>query len=148
MSSWIVSDNCINSFLTFLKNRDLNNMCNNRNDYFKILKIDNCLYLSRDLERLGRKMLKMNIEATEQRYTKPYLNKKEKATRIKAFRFKEFKALDVQVYKNLMCYLYQCAEGDIDKRKLYKQLRKIEDSLPSYIIRKSKEFDKANWGTD
>ena len=52
----------------------------------------------------------------------------------------------VEVYKALTCFMYQCSEGSTIKRKLYKQLDKLENSLASYIISKLPEYDQASWG--
>ena len=52
----------------------------------------------------------------------------------------------VEVYKALTCFMYQCSEGSTIKRKLYKQLDKLENSLASYIISKLPEYNQASWG--
>ena len=63
------------------------------------------------------------------------------------FKFYEISMIrDIQVLKSLQCFLYQCTEGTIPKRKLYKTLRDIERVLINDIISKLPEYDKAEWG--
>ena len=93
-----------------------------------------------------KKMLKLNIDATEQRYTTPYLNPKEKKERIKSFRFGLVDALPIQALKSLHCYSYQCSEGNIPNKKLYKLLEKLSKDIATHIIDEMPEYDKAEWG--
>ena len=50
-----------------------------------------------------------------------------------------------QLLKSLQCYLYQCSEGDVPERELYKELTEFKYCLMGYIIRKQPEYDEAKW---
>ena len=124
MSSWIISNIGINRFLG------------------EILKCPDEKFKT----NFGRKLLKMNIEATEQRYIEPYLNQQQKKERLKNFRFSQQPINKIQSLKSLSCFLYQCSEGSIPKRKLYKEMRDKETALAFDIINELPEYDKAEWG--
>jgi hypothetical protein len=51
-----------------------------------------------------------------------------------------------QVVKSLDCYLYQCNEGDIEKRPLYIALERLREDLSSGIINCDPRYEAARWG--
>jgi hypothetical protein len=53
---------------------------------------------------------------------------------------------DVQAFKLLQCFTYQCSEGNILKRKLFKLLAAIKIALAYKIISELPEYEKAAWG--
>jgi hypothetical protein len=98
-------------------------------------------------DEMGKKLLRMNIDATNQRYPEhPYLTKKEDNNRIRNYKFIWQKITDIQALKSLRCYLYQCGEGNIDKRKLYKELKKTSLEWAYNIVNELKEYEEAEWG--
>lgn len=125
MSSYIVDDKTINRILS---------------KYCKDRPIKAC-------DELGKKMIRMNIEATNQRYPEhPYLTEKQDKERINNYKFIYQEVTDLQALKSLRCYLYQCGEGNIDKRKLYKELKKTSLEWSYLIVNELKEYDEAEWG--
>lgn len=125
MSSYIVDDETINKFLTVIMAKDT--------DEWRT--------------KFGRKLLAMNIKATEQRYSSnPFLNKVEKKERLKNFEFSYFFVSRVQALKSLSCFLYQCAEGNVPNSKLFKEMRLEEEKLMWGIIDALPEYSKAKWG--
>ena len=98
------------------------------------------------LTRLGRRLLKMNIRATGQRYPdKPYLDEQQAKKAINTFNYDPAYCNKYQELKSLQCYLYQCSEGTIPQTKLYRELRKHETELINAIISSIPEYDKAEW---
>jgi hypothetical protein len=124
MSSFIVKNKTINTFLSFLNN----NLSDEENTL------------------IGRNLLKMNIEATEQRYSEPYLNAKEKRQELKNFKFEFVSTTKIQALKSLSCFLYQCSEGNIPSKKLFKDFRKKEIDLAFEIIDELRVYKEAEWG--
>jgi hypothetical protein len=53
---------------------------------------------------------------------------------------------EVQFFKSLQCFLYQCCEGNVDERPLYKALSAIIGLLAPFINEDSAEYDAAVWG--
>jgi len=51
----------------------------------------------------------------------------------------------VQVLKSLACFLYQCTEGDIPERGLYKALESLWNKLAARIVYNSQEYIEAPW---
>lgn len=51
-----------------------------------------------------------------------------------------------QMVKTIECYLYQCTEGDVDERQLYKGICQLRDCLMWHIVSESKEYREAEWG--
>jgi len=101
-----------------------------------------------DGEHLADAMLAMNIDAFRQRYG------------IKALLVEDLDCIDldtrnrgplealseVQVFKSLQCFLYQCAEGDVDEKPLYKALSAIKSRMASFIRQGTPEYEAAEWG--
>lgn len=50
-----------------------------------------------------------------------------------------------QLLKHLSCFLYQCAEGDVPERPIYKALRDLEHFLAMRIIDDLPEYQQAAW---
>ena len=88
----------------------------------------------------GKKLIKMNLDALSQRYSN------ENARTVNYKYETPIYYTDIQLLKTLKCYLYQCSEGHIENRKLYKDLRRAENILKDKIISELPEFDKAKWG--
>lgn len=51
----------------------------------------------------------------------------------------------IQAFKSLQCFLYQCAEGDVPQRNLYRVLDKIRNALAVAIVESLPLYDQANW---
>ncbi len=79
-------------------------------------------------------MLRLNYEAVNFRY--------EENNKHIAFKFKEEKTDIVQILKSVQCFLYQCNEGNIPKRKLFKNLKTTEEILKNLIISKHTDYEK------
>lgn len=99
-----------------------------------------------DMDELGRALLKMNIDATEARYSEPYMNEKEKTEYIAGYVFKnQSKTSPIVSLKAAHCLQYQCSEGSIPKRKLYKWLVDAMASMSIFIVSDLKAYDEAPW---
>lgn len=100
---------------------------------------DNSPIHSRDeLSRLGNQFAKLNADAVEQRYGDPVAV----ATK---FQYNHRAYSKVQQFKCLQCLIYQCSEGDVPKRKLFKMLQDRANSLACEIVNESKEYNVAKW---
>ena len=136
MSSYIVKDKTLNRFLTWLYFLP---SANKSSVYRKLNDLGFALNEEIDFEILGKAMQKMNYEAVNYRYDKK--NKPDGW-----FTFQNEQTKDVQVLKSLQCFLYQCTEGNIPKKKLYKCLKLIEDLLKNDIIEKNTDYNLMEWG--
>ena len=90
------------------------------------------------LTKAGIALYRMNTAAVNYRYDEqepvpPYVFRYEYANK-------------VQVLKSIQCYTYQCSEGNIPNRKLYKALNDYACSLAVKIVDGMKEYDEAEWG--
>ena len=101
-----------------------------------------------DGERLADAMLAMNIDAFRQRYgIKTLLVEDLDCIDLDTRNRQPLEALsEVQMFKSLQCFLYQCAEGDVDERPLYKALSAIRELLAPFIHEDSPEYEAAQWG--
>ncbi len=62
------------------------------------------------------------------------------------FQYKEPKRVNkIQCLKSVQCWLYQCAEGDIDTTQIYKLMERIERILLNSIITELEEYKTARW---
>jgi len=86
----------------------------------------------------------MNVEAVAQIYGKGTT----KMNNLKEYKYEECGDIlnnKEQVLKSVDCFLYQCFEGDVPKKKLYKALQKIRVVVAIDIIENSKKYQKAKW---
>ena len=99
-------------------------------------------------ERLADAMLAMNLDAFRQRYgMKALLIDDLDCIDLDTRRWHPLAALSgVQFFKSLQCFLYQCCEGDVDGKPLYKTLTAIQHLLAPFINTDSPEYDAAEWG--
>lgn len=99
--------------------------------------------------KLGVSMLHMNTDAICERYEDiPHDTMRTRAEfnpNAREFDPRPVPCNIVQAYKSLCCFLYQCSEGDIDKRPLYKALKDYEHYLAHSIISALPVYDQAEW---
>ena len=98
---------------------------------------------SEDFDRLAIELYKMNREAVKQRYNEAddsdYIKIPEKLN-WDGGKIDKFQAL-----KSMRCLIYQCAEGNVPKTKLFKFLEELIESWTWYIINAMPEYEKARW---
>ena len=94
-----------------------------------------------ELTGFGKELLKLNIDAVNQRY-----NEKTNYDFAEKFEFKEIQCNEFEILKALHCFTYQCSEGNIPNKKLYKQMVELENGIAFEIIDKMPEYQKAEWG--
>ena len=99
-------------------------------------------------ERLADAMLAMNLDAFRQRYgIRALLAQDLDSIDLDRRNWHPLEALsEVQFFKSLQCFLYQCCEGDVDEKPLYKTLSAIRGLLAPLINEDSAEYDAAEWG--
>ena len=94
-------------------------------------------------ETLGKAMFDLNIAGVNDRYGDEEAGK----FRELHYRYKPAHGLPIQVLKSLQCWLYQCTEGDVVNRQLYKFFQDVvEPHLMSSIIADLPEYQAAEWG--
>jgi hypothetical protein len=52
----------------------------------------------------------------------------------------------VQFFKSLQCFLYQCSEGNVPDRPLFKALQDVEAFLAPTVNQDSPKYNVAVWG--
>jgi hypothetical protein len=101
-----------------------------------------------DRESLADAMLALNIDAFRQRYGVNALLT-EDLDSVDLDR-KNWLPLDAfspaQLFKSLQCFLYQCSEGNVPERSLFKALDALLNLLAPAIDQESPEYDAAIWG--
>jgi len=125
MSAWIVDKSNIDQLITYIA--------------YKIEKYAGIgqMYLYIGPDKLGQKIWKLNHDAVNQRY-----NEQVKCPK---YEFESRKSSVFQVLKSLHCLTYQCAEGNVPRRKLYKFLTQLEHEIEYGIINKLKAYEDAKW---
>ncbi|MFW6282960.1 MAG: hypothetical protein ACOC1P_02815 [Minisyncoccales bacterium] len=84
-------------------------------------------------------LYKNNCYALNQRYGDD-LNK------FPEFEYKDPKKINIfQVLKSVQCWLYQCAEGDAEKKPIYKLMQDIEKILLNTIVSGLEGYKEAKW---
>ena len=103
-------------------------------------------------QRLGQELHDMNIDAVGQRYPDTVGNGGMPGTMgddgeldtfvfVPSYNFDPF-----QVLKSIHCLLYQCSEGDVDTRDLFKQLERWGFNIARSIVMDMPEYERSNWG--
>lgn len=134
MSSFLVSNRCLNSILSLF--------------YFENTTraklpagIDNTC---EGLEELGRKLLDLNIDATCVRYSdKKYVKGKKDFLN---FIMDVKQVSKIESAKALHCLRYQCSEGSIERKKLYKWLTLVVNQVDAEIVSELPKYVSAPWG--
>ncbi len=94
-----------------------------------------------DEARLAQALYAMNVDAVCQRYSDESPDN---------YDFGEYRALAgvprAQALKSMDCYLYQCYEGDVPKRALFKLIEQVRDMLGLAIARSLPAYENAEWG--
>lgn len=139
MSSYLVEKETINKILNYKGEY-------NENIIFEVFNEHN-------KTKLGKKLLKMNIEALKQRYpqdtdkTRPGTKGDESAkARVKEYKFQEQRVTSEQAYMSASCLSYQCSEGKVPNKRLYKQLEKLINRIANEIAHKQAEKLNCTWG--
>lgn len=94
------------------------------------------------LTRMGRKFLKMNTKAVNQKYA----SNTDKSHDFDTYTFQRVHTSIEQAFYSLSCLIYQCSEGTIPKSKTYKELVKFRNELANRIATREAEKAGAKWG--
>ena len=91
-------------------------------------------------EKLFSEMESLNVMAVNIRYNE----KNESSNR---FVKTNEDVSDIQLYKTLKCWLYQCREGNIPElSSLYTLMKMLENDLKDWIIFNLTEYKESVWG--
>lgn len=153
MSAYIVDPETVNRIVSFIEDLTVSN------PYVGI----RVKYLMHDLVRemgvvgwgdsffaeLAHEMMALNVEAVKQRY--PDHPDHDLPGPI-GFRLDKYRYQPVhwgrnlvQVYKSLQCWLYQCAEGNVPEKPLFKIMARLKSEIAEEIVCNLTEYQKAAW---
>ena len=144
MSAFIVEDQTINRIVTCLADLEHSNV-----EPFMSLTEHGARFNGSSgderqarADRLAREMFTMNMMAVHFRY-----GKLDDMMPERAFEFAWEHSGDAwQVLKSLHCYLYQCSEGNVPDRPLYKELKEFGARLADALACSQPQYDAASWG--
>lgn len=135
MSAFLVEDITINNVVNWLV-REL------PNNYYLTEELKKIGYSIEEPGKLAKDMFRLNLTSLKQRYGSP------EGFRELFFTYKStYPVAKIQVLKSLQCWLYQCAEGNVVRKKLYRFFDEVvKVYLMSHIIYDLPEYDSAQWG--
>ena len=137
MSAFMISEECMGNIINGLYwTHDFKNL------YSGVYKEKN-LFEEKDFESLAESLFLLNQSALIQRY--PNDKADSDYIQIPKFKWKDKTISIYQFLKSVQCLKYQCTEGDIPEKNLYKWLDELEKCLMSFIINRIPEYDKAKW---
>lgn len=141
MSAYIVEDKTINGIVAFLRgNRNLESAVD-----YRLRPLGHGVYDREHCEALASALYLMNCDAVDDRYGKGTAAQDE--AEVQTF---PYRALapggSIPTFKSLQCFLYQCSEGDVPERPLYKAMEAIKNALAEQIIDGLPAYEKAVWG--
>lgn len=142
MSAFVVQDKTINDSIAFLKSTiDNDNWILN-----PLSKLGYDLSNRTDRERLAKDLFKLNIDGVNERYGD---------NQAQQFRPLDFKFVDgisstkrmniYQCIKSLRCLIYQCSEGTVPERDLFKAIEEVVGRLAMHVVSSMPQYDKAEW---
>jgi len=91
-------------------------------------------------DELANALLEMNVDAVNQRY-----GEKGKAEMLDFEKVEAGRQTRVETLKTLSCYLYQCREGDVPERPLFRELERLRGNLAAEIVMNTHEYFVAAW---
>lgn len=143
MSCFIVSNNIINSIVCYMgrvssiyDRRYLGNLLNKNDEETSIYIVNHNNYIS----EFGRDLINLNIKAFNYRYPN------DKMEELKNYIHVPYVVSQIQLIKNIKCYLYQCDEGNFHEDLLYKFMDSLCYSLCYDFVSDSPNYDKLTWG--
>lgn len=96
-----------------------------------------------DLTAIGRRLLAMNNDAVRDRYRDA--DQTGMTRDPESYEYLPIFPPIMYILKAMDCYLYQCAEGNIPERDLYRDVKKRRDAIRAEIIRNLPEYDAVPW---
>lgn len=96
-------------------------------------------------DTLGKDLWKMNRDAINARYAKDLTEDFDMEAKIAAYRYKTTRPTMVQMLKSLQCLAYQCSEGKVPERELFKQLERVADLIKDRIVSDLPVYQNAAW---
>jgi hypothetical protein len=139
MSAYMVADETINRVIEWLY-WELDKSPWLRDKLEKVSGIDTSIHAWS--EELGKAMFALNIASVTDRYGEGQAGKFRKLN----YRYKPAHGSTIQVLKSMQCWLYQCTEGEVVTKPLYKFFQDtVEPHLMSSIIADLPEYEAAEW---
>jgi hypothetical protein len=90
--------------------------------------------------QIGQQLYRLNTDAVNSRYRE---GEESPGTR---YHYTAVGRLsDIQAYKSIKCFLYQCSEGDVPERPLFIELSKVHGDLAHRIVCATARYDRAEW---
>lgn len=142
MSSYVVSDKTIDSIVSLIGDSYRFQKYPLTRSIFKpLVDLGYNLELDEGLQRLGFEMVSINHAAYNSRYKLP-------ADELPCYKMKYTWNSELQSFKNLNCFLYQCSEGPILRHPLYLALKQVEHNIAFALLTSSEEYKTCTWGVD
>ncbi|MFA5932869.1 MAG: hypothetical protein WCV81_01225 [Microgenomates group bacterium] len=135
MSAFLVEDITINRVVNWM-------ILELPNNYYLAEELKKMGYTEGDPEKLAKDMFQLNIASLKQRYGSA------EGFRDFDFTYKlTYPVTKIQVLKSLQCWLYQCCEGNVVRKKFYRLFDEVvKVCLMKSIIYDLPEYDEARWG--
>lgn len=130
MSSFVVTNKTINQVVSHLQT------CDSKRTYDHWMRQAMGFSLTNTQELVDH-MLSLNLTAIYIRYG-------DEPSGV-AYTFRHVPVTEIQAYKSLQCWLYQCTEGKASTNPFYKVMERIAGSIASHIISKLPGYEKAHW---
>ena len=126
MSAWLVCDETLNHIASIMVRgySDNSPLANEHTDV-----------------SMANALKQMNLEALYQRYGDEYDENESFVTSA----LYPHAISPIQTFKHIQCFLYQCSEGNVPDRLLYKKVEKLQDQVAYSIVDNLPEYNDAKW---
>lgn len=94
-----------------------------------------------DRTTLGGRLVALNARAMKHRYGKTIPRKE------REYRYKDHPTTDgPQLVKSMLCFLYQCMEGNTPQSSLYRLVEQCMGIVAVNLVTSDQSFDELEWG--
>lgn len=97
------------------------------------------------MDTLGKDLWAMNNDAVSARYPLDTVEPLANDDKIEAYRYKTTFPTMVQMLRSVQCLIYQCSEGNVPERELFRQLETVADLLKDRIVSDLPAYKAAKW---
>jgi hypothetical protein len=145
MSAFLVDNDVINQALAYFRKAENDPMSRWTVEALESFGFNYNLLTDEGLSALGQSMFDLNVRGIEARYNPEQV---EYLVDSSVYQFSDgFRPTRVEALKCLICFLYQCMEGDIpEDSKFYLALQEVSNRIAHDIVRDLPEYEALPWG--
>ena len=145
MSSFLVDHKCIDRILSYINKCQYGSSQHKLGTFVKVLGKPGDDDYEMALTALGRRLLRMNIDALRTRYEGRAENA-ESDKYANDYNYTQVPVTPAQAFFSASCLCYQCAEGTVYKSLFWNELDSLVNGIARHIAHDVADNEKCEWG--